>query len=1015
MRRAARARETPPAGEEEPGFTGYHDLMRRRVSEVLLVASPYDRFLLEEDGRFSDRIFREYLELNLSAVPRFRQVSTAREALRELDREHYDLVVTTPHCADLSPRDLAAAVRKKRPGRPVVLLAYDRASAQTYADLPRGEEGFDEVFLWSGNPRLLLAIVKGVEDRMNVDEDTRRNSVQVLVVVEDSPVFYSSYLPMLYTEVYQQTQACLVEGLNEADRLYRLRARPKILLVRTQEEARALLDRYREFLLCVILDSRFPRGGALDPGAGRALAEALRREGPDLPVLLQSAEPGGAEVARSLGIAFADKNSPDLLAALRGFLRDTCGFGPFIFRGPDGRERARAGDIRELLQALPHVPDESLLYHGARNHFSKWLMTRCEFPLAYEFRGKRLDDFAGTAELRAYMTRALSGFLEERQRGLVTDWVRGSDPLRLDFTRVGGGSMGGKARGIAFLSAELADHPIHRRYPGVRIVVPRAAVLGTDLFDREVEAGRLRERALAEETDAGAARVFLERPLPDDVTADLAAILAEVRYPLAVRSSSLFEDSAFEPLAGLYDTILLPNSSSSDAVRLEQLSRAIRLVWASTFFRGPRSYAASGLLRLEEEKMAVIVQRLVGRRHGDRFYPDFSGTAQSWNYYPLHTLEPREGIAAAALGLGQHVVEGGKALRFCPRHPEVLPQLGSPEMALRATQKRFYALDLSRPELDVGPDARATMRVLELAAAEEDGALEAVASTYDADDDRIHDTIVRPGPRIVTFAPVLRLGRFPLAPILSDLLEMGAAGLGTVAELEWAVSLEGPDGRPEFGVLQLRPLVAPGAGESVDATSLAPGEERVMAGRALGSGVLRGIRDVVYIPPDRFSSRGTVEMAAEIARVNAGLAEARRPYLLAGPGRWGTADASLGVPVAWNQVSGARVIAEISVPEHPIEASQGTHFFHNITSLRIGYFTVDLRTSEDALDLPWLDSLPAESDRAGVRHVALPQPLEVRIDLKSRRGVAVRTAGSGLYAAPQPSEASPLTPRSPRP
>ncbi|MCI0339568.1 MAG: hypothetical protein L0216_00220 [Planctomycetales bacterium] len=1007
MRRAARTKATPPSGEE-PGFTGYQDLMRRRVGEILLVASPYDRFLLEEDGRFSDRIFREYLELNLSAVPRFQLVSTAREAIREIERERYDLVLTTPHCADMSPRELAAAIRKKRPGRPVILLAYDRASAQTYADLPRGpagEEGFDEVFLWSGNPRLLLALVKSVEDRLNVDEDTSRNSVQVLVVVEDSPVFYSSYLPMLYTEVYQQTQACMVEGLNEADRLYRLRARPKILLARTHEEAQALLGRYREYLLCVVLDSRFPRGGALDPEAGRSLALELRRDVPDLPLLLQSAEPGGAEAARSLGIAFADKNSPDLLATVRAFLRDYCGFGPFIFRAPDAREVARAKDIEELVHVLPRVPDESLLYHAARNHFSKWLMTRCEFPLAYEFRGKRLDDFAGPAEVRAYMTRALAGFLEERQRGLVTDWVRGADPLRLDFTRIGGGSMGGKARGIAFLASELVDHPIHRRHPGVRIVVPRAEVLGTDLFDRQLEAHGLRERALREGTDAGVARLFLEHPLPDDVTADLAAILAEVRYPLAVRSSSLFEDSAYEPLAGLYDTILVPNSSVSDAVRLEQLSRAIRLVWASTFFQGPRSYAAAGLLRLEEEKMAVIVQRLVGCRHGDRFYPDFAGTAQSWNYYPLRYLEPREGIAAAVLGLGQTVVEGGRALRFCPRHPEVLPQLGSPEMALRSTQKRFYALDLSRPDLEVGPGAAATLRSFELSRAEEDGTLGAVASSYDPDDDRIHDSLERPGPRIVTFAPVLRLGCFPLAPILGDLLELGAAGLGAPAEIEFAVSLEGGakgDGRPEFGVVQLRPLVAPGAGETVDVSALAPGETRLMAGRALGSGVLRGIRDVVYVSPARFGARATAEIASEIARVNAGLVAARRPYLLAGPGRWGTADPSLGVPVSWGQVSGARVIAEISVPEHPIEASQGTHFFHNITSLRIGYFTVDLRTDEDQIDLAWLDSLTPESDRSSVRHVALPQPLEVRIDAKSRRGVAVRTSGSGVYAPARP-------------
>lgn len=975
---------TPVAGTEL-AFGGYHSLMPNRVRDILLVASPYDSFILEEDGRFTEQIYSQYAELHLTSPPRFHQVARAGQALDALGRMPVDLIITTPHCADMSPLELAEAVRRQRPALPVIMLTYDRLTAQTYADLVP-EAAYEEVFCWTGDPALLLAMVKSVEDRLNVAHDTAITSVRVILVVEDSPAFYSAYLPVLYTEVYAQTQALLADTVNEADRVYRMRARPKILMARTYEGAMALVERYRPYLQGVVTDMRFPRGGRLDRDAGRALIGALRAAMPELPVLLQSSEPRHAEVARALGVAFLGKQHADLLAQLRAFMRDHLGFGPFVFRLPDGHAIGRAADIPALMRVIDQVPDACIRFHGERHHFSQWLMTRCEFQLAAEVHSWHVDDFATMDDARRRLRTALAQVLETRQRGQVTDYRRGTEMLRRDFTRLGRGSMGGKARGLAFVSQQLARHPLRARFPGVRVFVPRSTVICTEVFEQYVARSGLRERALAAPDDDAVRALFLAEPLPDSLMEDLAAFLAEVRYPLAVRSSSLLEDSAFAPLAGLYDTRLVPNRSPDDGVRLQQLATAIKLVYASTFFQSARRYMQAASLRLEEERMSVILQRLIGTRHGARFYPDFAGTAQSRNFYPIRYCAPEDGVATVALGLGHTVVDGGRALRFCPRYPEVVPQLSSPEQALREAQTEFRALDLTA----TGDAAlRATGYPLE--AAEGDGTLDAVASVYDADNDRLIDSLGTPGPRVVTFAPVLKFDRFPLARLLSELLALGAEGLGTDVELEFAAALGDDAGRSEFAFLQLRPLVAAAPGAN---PGLAPREgERVwLRGPALGAGAIPGLADVVYVHPERWAPARTAAAAAVIDAMNAELLGAGRPYVLAAPGRWGTADPLLGIPVVWSQVSGARVIAELAIPGFRVDPSQGTHFFHNVTSLRVGYFSLDLAKEPGALDLAWLESLPAVREDAGVRHVRLPAPCEARLDGRAREGVVVRPA-----------------------
>ncbi len=969
---------------------GYERLMPNLVKDVLLVASPYDRFILEEDGRFADRLFSQYAEMDLAVPPRFDHAPAARVALERLDEDRFDLVLTTPHCADLSPLELAARVRERHPGTPVAMLTYDRADALTYSSLPRSK-GLDQVFLWTGDPRLLVTLIKSVEDLLNVDHDTEKGRVRVIVVVEDSPAFYSSYLPLIYTEVLTQVQALLAERLNERDRAFRRRARPKILLARNFEEGEELVRKYQRYLLGTICDMRFPRLGQMDPDAGLRFIRLVRAAQPDVPVLLQSSQSEHASLAAELKVHFADKSSPDLLQIVRTFIRKNFGFGSFVFVDPTSLEEVdRADDLPGLLEAVRRVPPEVLRFHAAKNHVSNWLMARAEFELALEVRPKKVSDFDDTEAMRRYLAEVFSEFLEREQRGEVAEFDRSRGAAGREFTLLGSGSMGGKARGIAFIRKLLAGHPVHAKYPNVRIFVPRTTVLCTDLFERFVEAGGLGRRALDASSDEEIVRLFLAQPLAPDLMEDLAAILAQIPQPLAVRSSSLQEDSESQPLAGLFKTFMLPNSAASPEVRLVQLSQAVRLIFACVFATASRNFLEAHSMRVEEEKMAVILQRMVGRRHGEVFYPDFAGVAQSYNFYPIGYVQPKDGIATVALGLGQTIVEGRRALRFSPRYPGVLPQMPDPATALRTTQRDFYALDLTEPERPPSLDDRASLVRLPLEEAERHGTLEAVGATYSAENNAVYDTIYRPGTRLVTFAGVLKHGRFPLAPLLEDLLALGEEGMGTAVEMEFAVSLGEAQAKPELAVLQLRPLVARGEVEVELGESGAAGLP-LLAGPALGNGVWRGVRDVVYVHPQRLDLARSRQVADALERINHRLEREQRPYLLLGPGRWGTADPWLGIPVGWRQVAGAVVICELQVPGLRIDPSQGTHFFHNLMSLRLAYFSIDVADPGQLADLAWLESLPAEEEIGQARHVRLAEPLAVAVDGRVRRGLVVRT------------------------
>lgn len=985
------------AGNQRPGqdANDFHLLMPHRVQEILVVASAYDSFILEEDGRFTDRISDEYLELRLSSPPNIYRVSTGAEALQALQEHDFDLLLTTGHFADMPVLELAQQVVEHSRRIPVVYLAFDRREAAMMSMMGK-DSPIDFVFQWSGDPRILLALVKTVEDRRNVQHDTQHGRVRVILVVEDSPTFYSSYLPILYTEIMKQTHRLMAERVNEVDRLARMRARPKVLLARSYEEATALYERYEEYLLGVVTDMRFPRAGQVDRRAGEDFIQHVKENRADTPILLQSAEPEHCLLCDKLGVSFAHKSSSDLLNLLRAFMARHFGFGSFVFRIPTGEEVGRAENLREMLDVLSTVTPLSIQYHAERNDFSNWFMARSEFGLAQELRPRTIVEFGSVEHARQYLFGLISDFLVEEQRGRITDFAPAGHHLSRDFTRIGVGSLGGKARGIAFLGSLLASTRLHDHFENLRIFVPRTTVICTGVFDEYVDKNDLRERAMSASCDEEVRELFLSHRLEPALVSDLADLLEVVRYPLAVRSSSLLEDSRFQPFAGVYNTYLIPNNASTGKERLEQLCSAIQLIYASTFMQAARGYMRTIGQRIEEEKMAIVIQRLVGTDYGRYFYPDFAGVAKSHNFYPMDRMKPDEGIATVALGLGRTVVEGRKAVHFSPAYPRVPLQMGTTSEVLSNSQRRFYALDLES-SLDVGQgDEMSTLAELQLDAAEKHGALQLVGATYMPENDRIYDSVRENGEKLVNFAGVLKYDRFPLAPALRDVLEVTKAEVGTDIELEFAACRNGrKDDRPELAIVQLRPMVTRSLVGGADDLKAGESEHLFLAGKALGGGAIDKVTDVVYVHPDRYDRTRTVEVARAIGRINESLTRLSRATLFMAPGRWGSSDRFLGVPVGWQEISSAKILVELSVPGYSVDPSQGSHFFHNITSMRLGYFNVNLGASEDEVDLDWLERLPACHEDGAVRHVELPDVLVARIHSREGRGVVLRTPDFG--------------------
>ncbi len=966
------------------------DLMGYRVREVLLVSSLYDSYILEEDGQLSESLDAEFYQLNLATSPRITQVSTAQEALATLQKRPFDLVITMPRLGGMDARGFARAVRELHPDLPVVMLADNHFEAHRVKELNRPPL-LDQVFVWRGDVALFLAIIKLVEDRRNARRDTELAAVRTIILIENSVRFYSAYLPLLYAELTKQTQALMADGVNARQRLRRMKARTKILLAETFEEGWALFEEFRATTLGIITDARFPRGGENDPEAGLEFVRLVKAQDPDMPALVQSTDEALAERAHALGAAFLHKRSPRLLEELRRFIQTSLGFGDFVFVDPaSGAEVGRVSDLAGMPKALRTVPGESLRYHASRNHFSNWCMARTEFALAARIRPWKVSDFKDVEELRAYLIEAFAELHSEARRGVVADFAPREFEGLSGFVRIGAGSMGGKGRGLGFINALLARE--RTAEDGVRIFVPPAAVIGTDVFDEFMEHAGLSQLALSDAPDDAIEEAFLRAPLPAALEQDLLAVVERTPGPLAVRSSSLLEDSYDQPFAGIYRTFMLPNAAPDARARLAELATALRLVYASTFSRNAKAYVANTPHRPEEEKMAVVVQEVVGRQRGRHFYPSFAGVACSRNYYPVLGLKAEEGLAAVALGFGRTVVEGGRAVRFSPGSPRNVPQFASTEGALESAQREFYALDLEHAST-LGEPGRADALVpLALEAAERDGTLHPVGSVYSPDNDAMYDGVSRPGIRLVTFAPILKTGVFPLSRILTGLLALGERAMSCPVEIEFAVNLPAGGEPGEFAVLQVRPLVVEVGSEDLDEVLRVTPPDGVLcfSEQALGQGRVHGIRDVVYVKPEAFDRAQTAVMAGEVERLNRALAEGGRPYVLIGPGRWGTSDRWLGVPVEWDQIAGARVIVETEFADVPVTPSEGTHFFHNITSFGIGYLMVHARSGRGRVDFSWLAARPAEAETRFLRHVRVEAPLDVRIDGRSGRGVILK-------------------------
>jgi CheY-like chemotaxis protein len=960
----------------------YQDLMRYRILDILLVATPYNSFLLEEAGELSERLAGEFRNLDVHYAPGLTVATTGGEALEIAGRQRsINLILTTPHVADMDAAELARRMHDLRPGLPVVLLAWDTSELRHFGT----SQLFERAFLWQGDARILLAIVKSVEDWRNVADDTGSAGVPVILLIEDDPRRYSSFLPALYAELLQHSQQVIAEGFNLSQKILRMRARPKLLLCTNYEKAQGVFEAWRDDVLGIISDVEFPRGGRSSPTAGLDFVRTVRETCPDVPVVLHSSKPEFAEQARCLKAGFLHKESSHLLEDLHRILLDDFGFGDFVFRLPDGTETGRAHDLRSLEERLATVSEASILFHGARNHFSRWMRARGDFGVAHALRPRKIEDYPTPEALRQDLIKAIADFRAEQAQFVVADFRRdGFDFSSTDFYRIGSGSLGGKARGLAFVRRLLTQHGLHRCFPGVEIRVPPAVVLGTDVFDRFLDSNDLRRLAIDCEDEDEIWRRFRAAPFPEEAQRDLHAFLEKVSFPLAVRSSSLLEDSQHLPFTGVYDTLMLRNNADGND-RLGQTVLAIKRVYASAFSRGAKGYLAATPYRLEEEKMAVLLQKIVGAPHGDLFYPDISGVARSYNFYPHPPMVASDGIAAVCLGMGRGVVEGGACLRFCPRYPQHVPQLSSVEQALAGTQRSFWAISMAGPMAGGRDELAMREELYGLDVAEAHGTLAAVGSTWSPENEAIYDGLSRQGVRLVTFAPVLKHGVFPLAEALAALADVGEQGMGGPVEIEFAVNLP-----RELAVVQMRPLALAREADAIEIGPIEPERAVCWSRSVLGHGRIEEIRDLVVVDFQRFERARSRDAAAEIDRLNRKLLARRDPYLLIGVGRWGSRDPWLGIPVTWDQVAGARVIVEAGLRDLQVEPSQGSHFFQNLTSFHVGYFTVNPGAGEGFVDWEWLTAQPALTEAAHVRHLRLESPLLVKMDGRKGEGVILK-------------------------
>ncbi|MEE4239977.1 MAG: DUF5752 family protein [Desulfopila sp.] len=970
------------ANAEKFRFKSFHELMTRRIAEILLISSTYDAYIMQEDGPLAERIIHEYRGLNLSRPPRLTWISNGSEALHAIEQGHYDLVIVMPHIGDMDSFVLCTRIKEKKPGLPIYYFAYD-AGHILEGSAHQDRTIIDRTLLWSGNTDLLLAIVKNQEDKMNVDLDTRLAEIRVIIFVEDSPFYLSSLLPVLYRELVLQTQAVMDDSLNEKDRLLRMRTRPKILVAENYEEAWDLYCRYKKYLFCVISDVRFDKEGKEDSQAGLTLLQNIHAEQKDLPLLILSSEVANKEKAEQIPALFSDKNAANLHSDLDSFFKHSLGFGDFIFRLENGEIAARAKNLRAMANVLKTVPSESLQYHARRNDFSRWLMARFEMEIAQQVRAVMIEDFSSLEHAREYLISIIKNKLKKRQQGLVSDFVQNEFDPDNDFTKVGKGSLGGKARGLAFISSLLRDETeTTRQFDSVAISLPKTMVITTEGFDRFAQLNTIYTSFTAMEDDREIEKAFLKTAFPEELRQDLRVFLEHSNYPLAVRSSAILEDAHYRASAGAYNTYMLPNNSPDITVRLEHLIMAIKLIYSSIFQETPRILARNSVYRQEEDKMAVIIQQLIGTQHGNYYYPAVSGVAQSYNFYPVSCMKPAEGVAHIALGLGRIVVDDGVSLRFSPKYPQLLPQFSSVGDILRNAQRFFYALNMVNDPIN---PLQMMVQKLEVDEAVTHYPVKKLASTYIPADEKIRDFCSGDGYPVITFANILKYNEFPLGQLLSELLHIGEKGMGCPVEIEFAVNLVERE-KPRFYLLQIRPMAVAQSRIDVKISSKERDIAWCYSDKAMGQSQETMVHSIVYVKPARFDTAKTREIAQEIEKMNSRLKGLGKRYVLIGPGRWGTADRWLGIPVKWNGITEAHTIIETTSDKLHADPSQGSHFFHNITSLGINYLGIPPK-GESAISLKRLEAEKAVYETEYLRYIEMEKADVLKIDGKTSQAV----------------------------
>jgi hypothetical protein len=974
----------------------FDQLMKSRINKVLLLCSNYDAFMLEEDGRIDEQIFNEYVSLNLRYPPQFLQASSSSEAFQILAEGQIDLVINMLSIQDKDPFELSKEIKAGYPSIPIVVLTPFSREVSVKLD-QEDLSAVDHVFCWLGNADLLLAIIKLIEDKNNVEYDVDSVGVQVIILVEDSIRFYSSYLPNIYKIIFNQSKEFMQEGLNEHQKMLRMRGRPKILMAHTYEQALKYYIKYKDNLLGIISDISYKKGGVQFKEAGIQLCRRVKADDHLMPILLQSSDEDKEEIARELKAGFINKNSKTLIHELKQFIIKYFAFGDFIFQDPETLEEInRASDLQSLQQKLFEIPDATLEYHIKRNHFSKWLNARALFPIAELFKHLTSEDFEDLDEVRRFLFDTIASFRRTKGRGIIADYNRDRFDEYLIFTRIGAGGLGGKARGLAFVDSLLKRHNLLEKYPDTIITIPRTVVLSTDVFDDFMEDNNLHYIALSEKSDDEIMSAFVEARLPFRIHEDLLAFINVVKNPIAIRSSSLLEDSHYQPFAGIYNTFMIPKVENNERMMIEMLSHAIKCVYASVFFKDSKSYMEATRNVIDQEKMAIVLQEVTGRQYGDRFYPTISGVARSINFYPIAPEKAEEGIVDIALGLGKYIVDGGVTLRFSPAHPERIIQLASPKSALRETQKHFFALDLKAASFKPSTDDAINLLKLPIAEAEPDGTLKYAASTYDLQYNTLGEGTYLKGKKVITFANILKHKQFPLAEILQELLTTGSKAMNKPIEIEFAVNLDVPKGQPKvFSFLQIRPIVEQKDASRIDIENVEMDQLILMSDSALGNGEIKGLRDILYVKPDAFNPANTKDIAIRVGELNQQFLDQHMNYILIGPGRWGSTDPWLGIPVKWPQISAARLIVESGLDHYRIDPSQGTHFFQNLTSFHVGYFTINAYIKEGYYDVAFLNALPAIYEDEHIRHVRLDEEAIIRIDGRKHRGVLFKPGLSG--------------------